>query len=794
MAQAQEDLIPGISFFGIAEGHVKQKMGSFNITGESEMEFQFRTFLKTALITIVLNGQNYVYGVYLNESRVAFFFKTPSDTYTVHSKLSSYSDGRWYRVHVVRGLRNASLTIRPAGPSDSGAVDHSTITTSSPVYLPVGQALLFGGKYPNSPIEAPVDTSFAGALRWINVSSSSSGVLMSRSLSDSNYTESYKGVSFSGLLPMVEQGIRFLGQSYAAVEPGQSQMTSISLKFKTLSPTGFLVYSGEGPVFYLALFHGNLYLVYRANLTTPFVPVISSGETLNDGAYHTVKIELGGSGSNVKLDDRDLRIDPGFPAGPVSLNGSLWIGGVDSRTVIPRLFPVIIPFEGDMKDLTLNGDPINIFSGRSQYVSLAGVPPELVVVPTAEPTTPPPTLPPPTCGAPNPPLRVGLAEEHARLEGSEYIAFSSSQKVLNYTRERFVISVTFRSLVPNGVLLYAADDVMNPSHYISLELVNGQLVFKQNAGIGEVRVASRFSNYSHGGIEYTARLLRITQFGAILVSNTNDYKNKRVGHGTAALVINSPFFYGGVPAHVNMSVLESKGVGFIGCLGPLSIENANSEKKTFNPRTDREDANSSYTYKQCYSEIQSQAGFNGDGYIIYDSDYSLPNGTEIEITFRATTRSGLLVSITNRTGRGSVTLEQVEGQVVLIFNGEGTQEVIRWTDPSIPSDGQYNASFHLCDNKFHKIVVRRTGSNVELKVDDHQAVKGSVPSGFSLQPANFYIGGVPDGSGFETDSGLSHKGLTGCVQSLKIDAQSAGVIRNTQLHNVQQGCNAPRVT
>lgn len=60
--------------------------------------------------------------------------------------------------------------------------------------------------------------------------------------------------------------------------------------------------------------------------------------------------------SNVKLDDRDLRIDPGFPAGPVSLNGSLWIGGVDDRTVIPRLFPVIIPFEGDMKDLTLNGE------------------------------------------------------------------------------------------------------------------------------------------------------------------------------------------------------------------------------------------------------------------------------------------------------------------------------------------------------------------------------------------------------------------------------------------------------
>lgn len=82
-------------------------------------------------------------------------------------------------------------------------------------------------------------------------------------------------------------------------------------------------------------------------------------------------------------------------------------------------------------------------------------------------------------------------------------------------------------------------------------------------------------------------------------------------------------------------------------------------------------------------------------------------------------------------------------QVVLIFNGEGISEVIRWTDPSIPAGGQYNASFHLCDNKFHKMVVRRTGINVELQVDDHQALKGSIPSGFSLQPATFYIGGVP---------------------------------------------------
>lgn len=85
----------------------------------------------------------------MNDSRLVFYFKTSNQTYTVYSNSRSYSDGRWYRAHVVRGLRNASLTVRPVGPSDSGAVDHNATMTPTPVYLPEGQSLLFGGKDPN---------------------------------------------------------------------------------------------------------------------------------------------------------------------------------------------------------------------------------------------------------------------------------------------------------------------------------------------------------------------------------------------------------------------------------------------------------------------------------------------------------------------------------------------------------------------------------------------------------------------------------------------------------------------
>ena len=53
----QVDTIPGSSFFGVPVGHVKQNVGEFNITAESQMEFEFRTFHKTAFVASVLNGQ-----------------------------------------------------------------------------------------------------------------------------------------------------------------------------------------------------------------------------------------------------------------------------------------------------------------------------------------------------------------------------------------------------------------------------------------------------------------------------------------------------------------------------------------------------------------------------------------------------------------------------------------------------------------------------------------------------------------------------------------------------------------
>ena len=52
------------------------------------------------------------------------------------------------------------------------------------------------------------------------------------------------------------------------------------------------------------------------------------------------------------------------------------------------------------------------------------------------------------------------------------------------------------------------------------------------------------------------QLLRIDQFGAMLVSENNDYGRNRAGNLKPALIINSPYYYGGVPRGTNVSVFE----------------------------------------------------------------------------------------------------------------------------------------------------------------------------------------------------------------------------------------------
>ena len=90
--------------------------------------------------------QEYIYGVYLNGSQVAFFLKANGQTHTVYSRGASYSDGRWYQVHVIRRLSNVTLIIMPVGAQ--AEFDEASFSLNRTVQLGPGSSLFFGGIHP----------------------------------------------------------------------------------------------------------------------------------------------------------------------------------------------------------------------------------------------------------------------------------------------------------------------------------------------------------------------------------------------------------------------------------------------------------------------------------------------------------------------------------------------------------------------------------------------------------------------------------------------------------------------
>lgn len=74
-----------------------------------------------------------------------------------------------------------------------------------------------------------------------------------------------------------------------------------------------------------------------------------------------------------------------------------------------------------------------------------------------------------------------------------------------------MISIEFRALAPNGVLFVVADN--RTTQFVSLELVDGNLVYQFNTGSGLVRMRTT-GTYSFGGIWYKVSMSRMLELEA----------------------------------------------------------------------------------------------------------------------------------------------------------------------------------------------------------------------------------------------------------------------------------------
>ena len=83
---------------------------------------------------------------------------------------------------------------------------------------------------------------------------------------------------------------------------------------------------------------------------------------------------------------------------------------------------------------------------------------------------------------------------------------------------RFVISLGFRALSDDGVLLYATDNDTHPSQFISLELVRGRLVFQFDSGMGLVSMTT-VNTYSVKGTWHKVGFSLLRTFAPIATAH-----------------------------------------------------------------------------------------------------------------------------------------------------------------------------------------------------------------------------------------------------------------------------------
>jgi len=111
-------------------------------------------------------------------------------------------------------------------------------------------------------------------------------------------------------------------------------------------------------------------------------------------------------------------------------------------------------------------------------------------------------------------------------------------------------------------------------------------------------------------------LLRIYQFGAMLVPETMEYQNSRHAEPTVPLMLSTPLYIGGLPNHVVAPSLTYRNFGYNGCLRKFEISSGfDTHALDF---TSPDLGGTSTGTTACYSNTEHGVYFNGkDSWIHY---------------------------------------------------------------------------------------------------------------------------------------------------------------------------------
>ncbi|XP_014616079.1 PREDICTED: laminin subunit alpha-1-like [Polistes canadensis] len=186
-----------------------------------------------------------------------------------------------------------------------------------------------------------------------------------------------------------------------------------------------------------------------------------------------------------------------------------------------------------------------------------------------------------------------------------------------------------------------------------------------------------------------------------------------------------------------------------------------------------------YNVGQCFPSVESGAYFQDEAYAIYKKNFELGAVLELQLEFRTSELSGVLLSITAPSGSPSLSLELNNGKVIM--SGDLGDSNPLYVEQRFPSP------YAICDNRWHRIQAVYNDEELALKVDDLDQKYG-LPTNVnyhfmeSTTLGPLYIGGLPASAMKGTLLTRDH--FNGCIRNVMIGGERRDWTDMAELHNI----------
>ncbi|XP_063440155.1 laminin-like protein epi-1 isoform X2 [Mytilus trossulus] len=322
--------------------------------------------------------------------------------------------------------------------------------------------------------------------------------------------------------------------------------------------------------------------------------------------------------------------------------------------------------------------------------------------------------------------------------------------------------------------------------YMSVELRNGQTVFRFNLGAqeGPTEIVHPW-DLSDGGW-YNIIAERIGKVGTLTLRKENDLGNvdvedvKGEAQGTFTVLELDPdttkFYVGGVPYGVSLP----PGIGFGSYQGimeevmwderPMGLWNFVDGENNYVGAQER---------NKLTGVISNGFRFDGRGYVTVSAKaigFKPNKGGDLILKFKTYSQNGLILYMGKN--RDFVSLEMRDGHVFYQYDLGG-----------MPAKLMSNKTYN--DGQWHTIEAQRIETEGYLKVDGSDGVSGFSPGNLKelAYEDSIFIGGYNE---FLTpvDKYVSSIGFDGCVKDVQFDATIWDLNKNTRALGVLPGCPA----